>query len=90
MRLPISRDHAGVFHLEGPDGTPVPAGAIVTLKGAEFPVGLDGLTYVKGYDHGMHAEARWAGGRCTFRLPPPPSREAVPDVGRIRCTSARP
>jgi len=89
VRLPIARDHAGVFHLDGPDGMPVPAGATVTLKGAEFPVGLDGLTYDDGYDHGMHAEPRGAGGRCTFRLPPPPSREPVPDVGHIRCTSPR-
>ncbi len=90
VRLPIARDHAGVFHLDGPDGAAVPAGAIVTLQGAQFPVGLDGLTYVKGYDHGIRGEASWAGGHCTFRLPAPPSHEAVPDVGHIRCMGARP
>jgi outer membrane usher protein len=90
VRLPVARDHAGVFHLQRADGRPVPAGAIVTLKSASFPVGLDGLTYVKGYDHGLRGEAAWDGGHCAFRLPPPPGSEPVPDVGVIRCTSVRP
>jgi len=51
-------------------------------------VGLEGLTYVTGYDHGTTGEAHWNGGHCTFRLPPPPpGDEPQPDLGKITCRS---
>ena len=86
--FPVKRIHAGVFRLQRADGTAVPAGATVTLEGEDFPVGLDGLAYVTNYDHGTTGEAHWAGGKCTFRLPPPPAGEPQPDVGTIACRSA--
>jgi len=88
VRFPVQRVHSGVFRLQRADGKPVPAGAVVKFQGEEFPVGLDGLTYVTGYDHGTTGEARWAGGQCRFRLPPPPAGEPQPDVGIIACRSA--
>lgn len=87
VRFPVKRERSGVFKLTRPDGSPVPAGAIVKFQGEDFPVGLDGLTYVTGYDHGTSGEARWNGGQCTFRLPPPPEDQPQPDVGTIACRS---
>jgi outer membrane usher protein len=84
-RFPVERVRSGTFRLVTDDGKPVPVGAVVTLKGAQFPVVLDGLVYVTGYDHGMAAEASWTDGRCHFRLEPPPPDDPLPDMGTVRC-----
>jgi outer membrane usher protein len=84
-RFPVERVRSGTFRLVTDDGKPVPVGAVVTLKGVQFPVVLDGLVYVTGYDHGMAAEAAWAGGHCRFRLEPPPPDDPLPDMGTVRC-----
>jgi outer membrane usher protein len=88
VRFPVQRVHSGVFRLRRADGGPVPAGAVVKFQGEEFPVGLEGLTYVTGYDHGTTGEAHWSGGRCRFRLPPPPAGQPQPDIGIVACASA--
>jgi outer membrane usher protein len=87
VSFPIKREHAGVFKLRRPDGSAVPAGATVRFLGADFPVGLEGLTYITGYDHGSSGLARWDGGQCRFRLPPPPAGPQ-PDLGTISCGDA--
>jgi outer membrane usher protein len=84
-RFPVERVRGGTFRLVADDGKPVPVGAVVTLKGAQFPVVLDGVVYVTGYDHGMAAEASWTGGHCQFRLEPPPPDDPLPDMGTIQC-----
>jgi outer membrane usher protein len=87
VRFPVKRVRSGVFKLQRADGSVVPAGAVVKFQGEEFPVGLEGLTYVTNYDHGTAGEAHWNGGRCTFRLPPPPADETQPELGTIACRS---
>jgi outer membrane usher protein len=84
-RFPVERVRSGTFRLVTDNGKPVPVGAVVTLKGMQFPVVLDGMVYVTGYDHGMAAEARWTGGHCRFRLEPPPPDDPLPDMGTVRC-----
>jgi outer membrane usher protein len=84
-RFPVERVRSGTFRLVTDDGKAVPVGAVVTLKGVQFPVVLDGMVYVTGYDHGMSAEASWAGGRCHFRLEPPPPDDPLPDMGTVQC-----
>jgi outer membrane usher protein FimD/PapC len=64
-------------------------GAVVKLRGTLFPVVLDGMVYVTGYDHGMAAEASWTGGHCSFRLEPPPPDEPLPDMGTIQCRALK-
>jgi outer membrane usher protein len=84
-RFPVERVHSGTFKLVTDDGKVVPVGAVVTLKGVQFPVVQDGMVYVTGYDHGMAAEASWNGGHCRFRLEPPPPDDPLPDMGTVRC-----
>ena len=84
-RFPVERVRSGTFRLVTEDGKPLPVGASVKLKGAEFPVVHDGMVYVTGYDHGMSAEASWPGGHCSFRLEPPPADDPLPDMGTIQC-----
>lgn len=88
VHFPVKRVRSGVFTLQRADGSPVPAGAVVKFQDEEFPVGLEGLTYVTNYDHGTAGEARWNGGRCTFRLPPPPAGGSQPELGVIACTAS--
>lgn len=85
--FPVKRVRSGVFTLQRTDGSPVPAGAVVKFQDEEFPVGLEGLTYVTNYDHGTTGEARWNGGQCTFRLPPPPAGRTQPELGVVACRS---
>ncbi|MDE1923215.1 MAG: fimbrial biogenesis outer membrane usher protein, partial [Gammaproteobacteria bacterium] len=85
VRFPIERTRGATMHLVTPDGKPVPVGAIVDFKGSAFPVVLDGLVYVTGYDHGLGATANWPGGACRFRVPPPRGDDPLPDLGTIRC-----
>jgi len=83
--FPVERVRSGTFRLVTDEGKPLPVGAVVTLKGAQFPVVLDGMVYVTGYDHGMAAEASWTGGHCRFRLEPPPPDDPLPDMGTVKC-----
>lgn len=84
-RFPVEKIRAGTFRLLREDGVPVPAGALVTLKGKVFPVALQGLTYVTGFDHGLAGHAQWSGGVCDFRLEPPPEGDPQPDMGEVTC-----
>jgi outer membrane usher protein len=88
VRFPVKREHSGVFKLRQADGTVVPSGAVVKFQGDEFPVGLDGLAYVTGYDHGTSGVVLWNGGQCSFRLPPPPANDPQPDLGTIDCRNS--
>jgi outer membrane usher protein len=88
-RFPVERVRSGTFRLVTDDGKPVPVGAVVTLRGTQFPVVLDGMVYVTGFDHGMSAEASWSGGQCTFRLEPPPPDDPLPDMGTVTCHENR-
>lgn len=84
-RFPVERIRSGTFRLVTEEGVALPVGASVTLQGKAFPVVLDGMVYVTGYDHGIDGAATFRGGRCTFRLPSPPADEPLPELGTIQC-----
>jgi outer membrane usher protein len=88
-RFPVERVAGATFRLVREDGSNVPAGAIVRFKGADFPVTLDGMTYVTGFDHTLAGEAHWEGTRCVFRLEPPPQGDPLPDMGTVHCLAPR-
>jgi outer membrane usher protein len=87
-RFPVTRIRHGTFRLVRRDGQPVPVGATVNFNGHRFPVVLDGFVYVTNFDHGLSATAQWPGGRCRFRIPPPPAGEPMPDMGSLTCRDA--
>jgi outer membrane usher protein len=87
-RFPVERVRSATFRLVTEDHQPVPVGAEVTLKGAQFPVVLDGQVYVTGFDHGMAAQASWPGHHCTFRLEAPDGGVPQPDLGEVVCRNS--
>ena len=87
-RFPVERVHSATFRLVTRDGKPLPAGASVSIGGASFPVVLDGMVYITGYDHGMSGDASWGGTKCRFRIEAPVSNEPLPDLGTVRCNGA--
>ncbi len=88
-RLAVARIRGGTFRLLQDDRTPVPAGAIVEFNGVRFPVAMDGFVYVTNFDHGLSATASWPGGRCRFRIEPPPAHDPQPDMGTLGCHGLR-
>jgi outer membrane usher protein len=87
-RFPVTRIHGGTFRLVMDDGKPVPAGASVAYGGAEFPVAMDGTTYITTYAQAGGGRAHWDGTACTFTLPAPPADDVLPDLGTIHCAAA--
>ncbi|MBS0388611.1 MAG: fimbrial biogenesis outer membrane usher protein, partial [Proteobacteria bacterium] len=87
VKFPVERVRGGSFRLVTPDGSPLPAGATVQFMEQSFPVAYDGVTYVTGFDHGTAGTAQWSGGRCRFRLDPPPPGDPLPDMGTVTCRS---
>jgi outer membrane usher protein len=85
VKFPVERISPAVFRLYLADGSPVPAGAQVRINGGLFQVALEGYTYVTTLDHGVGGIAEWPGGRCAFRVAPPPSGDPLPDMGSIEC-----
>jgi outer membrane usher protein len=67
------------------NASPVPPGASVDFNGESFPVALDGLVYVTGYDRAQAGRAHWAGHVCRFHLGDPPAHDPLPDMGTIQC-----
>jgi outer membrane usher protein len=90
VRLPVTKVRPGTFRLVRETGEPVPIGASVNFNGEGVRVMLDGFVYVTSFDHEIRSEAVWPGGRCRFRVGPPPPGEPMPDMGIIVCHERAP
>ena len=90
VQFPARRVRAATLTLVTENGTPVPSGAQVSLKDAQFPVGMNGFVYVTGADHSFIGKVSWTGGQCSFRLPVPPEDDPLPDLGKVQCRSRAP
>lgn len=85
VKFPVDRGSQAVFRLLLPGGDAVPVGAEVRINGGSFPVAMGGFTYVTTLTHGTGGVAQWPGGRCSFRVEPPPAGDPLPDMGEIVC-----
>jgi len=81
-----------LLHVVREDGTPVPPGAGVRIKGeaAHFPVGRDGRVYLEGLRERNRIQVAWSGGACEFTLDYPPSDDPMPTLGTFTCKGAVP
>jgi len=85
VRFPVARASAATLRLVMPDGSPVPAGALVTTNRERAPVALDGLVYLTAAEGRQTARADWQGQRCVFDFERPALGDPQPDLGDITC-----
>jgi outer membrane usher protein len=85
VRFPVARASAATLKLVLPDGTPVPAGALVTTSSEQVPVALEGLVYLTSAQGQQTARAEWQGQRCTFKFERPAQGDLQPDLGNVTC-----
>jgi outer membrane usher protein len=85
VRFPVARASAATLKLVLPDGTPVPAGALVTTSSEQVPVALEGLVYLTSAQGQQIARAEWRGQRCTFKFERPAQADLQPDLGNVTC-----
>ena len=74
------------------DGSPLPAGAVVTAKGQDeqFPVARRGETYVTGLAQHNELQAWWKGRHCTLQVSLPADAGPVPRLGPFVCHGVTP
>lgn len=91
-RFDVRASRGASFRLVAGDGTPLPAGAVVRIDGAEqrFPVGYGGRTFVTGLERRNRLLGEWPGHRCVAELPFGEAREPLPDLGTIVCKETTP
>lgn len=90
LAFPVTRTHGAVLALVREDGTPVPAGARVTLaaQGQSFPVGYDGEVYLTGLQAHNPLHAAWGMQRCVAAVrfvDLGTAAEPLPHLGRVPC-----
>jgi outer membrane usher protein len=91
--FPVKRSRDAMVVLHQPDGSPVPAGARVTVTPGdqEFVVAKRGEVYLMDLKDDNRIEVRWKTGRCALPLPlgaAVPGGEA-PKIGPLICGAAK-
>jgi outer membrane usher protein len=87
VQFPVTRASAATFRLMQPDGTPVPAGAMVTTVREQVPVARNGLVYLTSAAGHQRAMAQWQGHTCSFSFTRPASAGPQPDLGDLTCAA---
>ncbi|MFO1406077.1 MAG: fimbria/pilus outer membrane usher protein [Steroidobacteraceae bacterium] len=87
VTFPVERASAATLRLVQQDGTPVPAGAVVTTATETAPVALNGLVYLTDAAGRQQASAAWNGHRCSFEFERPGNAGPQPNLGTVRCTA---
>jgi outer membrane usher protein len=88
--FPVSPANGALLTVQLADGSPLPAGAVVTKPGETptFPVAMHGEVYVTGLGPRNRLHATWAGGSCDFEAVVPPNAGVVPRVGPLVCRAS--
>lgn len=92
VKFPVKPARGALLKIVVEDGTPLPAGALVTVNvGAEeFPVALRGEAYVKGLASQNVIQARWKGQSCNIEVAMPKNPGPLPVLGPLVCHGVRP
>jgi outer membrane usher protein len=93
VQFPVRRVQAATLRLVLPDGSFVPAGAVVQMdkelrdgKPRSFPVGSDGEVYLSNLTGRHQLSVRWAARSCLAEVAYLPGIDPLPDLGTVRCT----
>lgn len=92
VKFPVRPARGALLRIIMEDGTPLPAGALVTVKGSaeEFPVALRGEAYVKGLASQNVVQARWNEQSCDIEVVMPKNAGPLPLLGPLICHEVRP
>jgi outer membrane usher protein len=86
--FPVTQSNGALLRLTTDDGNAVPAGALVTIGAATFPVALGGQVYLTGLKPHNQAEVTWGRRRCTLALAYVASAHLdtpLPNLGTVIC-----
>jgi outer membrane usher protein len=90
MRFGARPSHAALITVVLDNGAPLPAGAVVRVGEAEFPVGLRGEVYLTGLSATNRARVSWRGQSCEFDVAYAASADPQPHLGTYTCRGVRP
>jgi outer membrane usher protein len=90
MRFGARPARAALLSIVLDNGEPLPAGAIVRIGEAEFPVGLRGEVYLTGLSAANRLRATWRGQSCEFDVAYSPGVDPQPHLGRYACRGVKP
>lgn len=96
VRFQLARTRPVTLTLLLADGSPLPAGASLTLANTSdtqsryHVAGKAGRVYLNHVAPGAILEAQYAGGRCTLAIMLPPGDDPLPDLGTQLCTAISP
>ncbi len=93
VNFPVKRSRNASVTLQQPGGTPVPAGALVTVTPGNqtFIVARRGEVYLMDLAKSNHIDVRWKEGGCTLaiNLPPLPAGDDVVRIAPLTCGAAK-
>jgi outer membrane usher protein len=87
VQFPIRRSRSATLTLMLEDGTPMPAGAIVTVAGQadETLVGTGGEVYLLDLQASNTLHVEWHDRACDLEVRYAPEDDPLPDLGRFMC-----
>lgn len=91
VEFPVRSGRAALVKIHDEAGEPVPAGAVVQIKGQkeEAFVGRRGEAFITGMQDRNELLVRWKGSSCAFSLALPAANDEVLRVGPVTCRSIR-
>jgi outer membrane usher protein len=89
VEFAVKPSRGAMIRIMQDDGTPVPAGAQVSVDGQDlaFPVALNGDAYVTGLSARNHAVVTWLDRTCAFEFDYPTTSDPQPRLGPFVCGS---
>ena len=93
VTFPVRGGRGALLRIVLDDGSPAPAGAIVSLEGDKetFYVARRGEAYVTGLEPTSRVFLTWNDERCDLRFTlPPPKGDEIPRVGPVSCHGVKP
>ena len=85
LQFKASKTHGALVRVVNENGDPVPAGALLSIRGESFPVASNGEAWVTGLDQETDAIVKWPGQRCGLRIPVADATKVRPRIGPLTC-----
>lgn len=91
VNFPVRRMRNALVVINQADGTPVPAGAVVTLLpgSAAFVIGKRGEAYLTGLNDSNQLQVKWTDGACELTVAMDPVTASEPRIGPLTCPTGK-